>query len=45
MIIRNKDLAESKYVSPRLKVVEIDVEGVLCQSGTVEEWVEDELDW
>ena len=40
MIIRNKDLAESKYVSPRLKVVEIDVEGVLCQSGnfTLPNW-------
>ena len=45
MTIERSFLAESKYESPQLKVLEIGFEGVLCQSGIVEEWEEDELEW
>lgn len=33
------------YVSPEMKVMEIYSEGMLCTSGTIEEWQEEELLW
>lgn len=35
----------SNYASPEVKVVEIAAEGVLCQSGSFEEWEEEDLPW
>lgn len=36
---------EQGYVSPEMNVVEIFSEGVLCESGTIDSWGEDELLW
>ncbi len=33
------------YESPQMRIVEIRSEGLLCQSGIVEEWQEEELEW
>ena len=41
----NVILREEVYVSPAIAVVEISTEGVLCASGTFEEWEEEKLPW
>ena len=41
----NAILREEVYVSPAIAVVEISTEGVLCASGTFEEWEEEKLPW
>lgn len=33
------------YESPKTEVLEIRSEGVLCQSGAIEEWEEEQLPW
>jgi hypothetical protein len=33
------------YVAPEMQVVDIYSEGMLCTSGTIEEWGEETLDW
>lgn len=33
------------YESPVIQVAEIQQEGVLCQSGQIEEWNEETLEW
>ena len=38
-------LGTSSYVSPEATVTEIHTEGVLCMSGQLELWKEDDLDW
>ena len=40
-------LGTASYVSPEAKVTEIHSEGVLCMSGQLEGWKEEEtiLDW
>lgn len=31
------------YVTPAVEYIECEAEGVLCQSGTIEDWVEEIL--
>ena len=38
-------LGARSYESPAVTVVEVLSEGVLCASGQLEGWEEDELDW
>ena len=38
-------LGARSYESPEVNVVEVHSEGVLCASGQLEGWQEDELDW
>lgn len=38
-------LGLGSYESPLMTVVGMTAEGVLCQSGSFEEWEEDELLW
>ena len=38
-------LGLGSYESPLMTVVGMTAEGVLCQSGSFEEWEEDELPW
>ena len=38
-------LGARSYESPEAKVTEIQSEGVLCASGQLELWKEDDLDW
>ena len=38
-------LGVRSYESPAVNVVEVLSEGVLCASGQLEGWSEDELDW
>lgn len=33
------------YVAPEMQVMEIYSEGMLCTSGAIEEWQEEELLW
>ena len=35
----------SSYESPTMTVVDIHSEGILCASGELEDWLEDDLDW
>ena len=52
-LIMNKELTTaatlslgvSSYESPAVTVVEVLSEGVLCASGQLEGWYEDDLDW
>ncbi len=43
----NYDLSSVRrwYESPVVQVVDVESEGVLCQSGQFEEWKEESLDW
>lgn len=41
----NFTLGGGSYESPAVSVVEVLSEGVLCASGQLEGWYEDELDW
>ncbi len=43
--MKKRNIVECGYVSPEMRVVEIDSEGLLCQSGSFEDWYEDELEW
>ena len=45
MTAANSTLGVSSYESPAVTVVEVLSEGVLCASGQLEGWNEDELDW
>ena len=38
-------LGASSYESPTMTVVDIHSEGILCASGELEDWFEDDLDW
>ena len=38
-------LGVHSYKSPTVHVVEVLSEGVLCASGQLEGWIEDDLDW
>lgn len=38
-----KNAAGDAYVSPAVAVIDIQAEGVLCQSGQTETWEEEEL--
>ena len=38
-------LGVRSYESPAVSVVEVLSEGVLCASGQLEGWEEDDLDW
>ena len=38
-------LGVRSYESPAVSVVEVLSEGVLCASGQLEGWQEDDLDW
>ena len=38
-------LGVRSYESPTVSVVEVVSEGVLCASGQLESWAEDDLDW
>ncbi len=52
-LIMNKELTTAatlslgarSYESPAVSVVEVISEGVLCASGQLEGWEEDDLDW
>lgn len=33
------------YEAPLIEVVEVDAEGVLCQSGSFEQWQEQDFGW
>lgn len=41
----NFTLGGGSYESPTVSVVEVLSEGVLCASGQLEGWEEDNLDW
>ena len=41
----NQALEVCSYESPAISVVEVLSEGVLCASGQLEEWNEENLDW
>ena len=41
----NQALGGGSYESPAVSVVEVLSEGVLCASGQLEGWEEDNLDW
>ena len=38
-------LGASSYETPAVNVVEVVSEGVLCASGQLEGWTEENLDW
>ena len=38
-------LAADGYQSPEIMSIETISEGVLCASGELEDWFEDDLDW
>ena len=40
-----KELLERTYDSPAISVVEISSEGVLCLSGSFEQWNEEDFKW
>ena len=33
------------YETPEVRVMDLEVEGVLCQSGEFELWEREEIDW
>ena len=33
------------YAAPQVQVIDVCSEGMLCTSGTIEEWGEDEMLW
>ena len=41
----NSTLGARSYETPAVTVVEVVSEGVLCASGQLEGWQEDNLDW
>ena len=41
----NQALGVCSYESPAVSVVEVLSEGVLCASGQLEEWNEENLEW
>ena len=41
----NQALGVCSYESPAVSVVEVVSEGVLCASGQLEEWNEENLEW
>lgn len=43
--LSNKDGAQVPYTSPEVKVVVINVQGILCQSGSNEGYINNEPDW
>ena len=45
MTAANSTLGVRSYESPAVTVVEVISEGVLCASGQLEGWYEDDLDW
>ena len=38
-------LAADGYQSPEIMIIETISEGVLCASGELEDWFEEDLDW
>ena len=41
----NSSLGVRSYETPAVSVVEVLSEGVLCASGQLQGWEEDDLDW
>lgn len=40
---QNKDIMERNiYETPQIQVVEVEAEGVLCESGSFEQWSEEQ---
>lgn len=33
------------YETPQIEVVEVEAEGILCESGTFEQWEEQDFGW
>lgn len=43
---QNKDIMERNiYETPQIQIVEVEAEGVLCESGTFEQWKEQDFGW
>ena len=43
---QNKDIMERNiYETPQIQVVEVVAEGVLCESGSFEQWDEKDFEW
>ena len=43
---QNKDIMERNiYETPQIQVVEVVAEGVLCESGSFEQWKEQDFGW
>lgn len=39
------DMNKTMYEAPYIEVVEVEAEGVLCESGTFEQWEEQDFGW
>lgn len=43
---QNKDIMERNiYETPQIQVVEVVAEGILCESGSFEQWDEKDFEW
>jgi hypothetical protein len=43
--VASAPLGTISYTAPMMKVIKMSTEGVLCVSGELEGWEEDDLDW